>query len=95
MGAPDRGAVTTSLDLVATGRYPRRRAFLTALGGLLAWPRFALGQQAERTYRVGWLSTAALRTEPYNLAFANRLREVGLVEDRNLVTSSSTVDSWF
>ena len=62
-----------------------RRAFLTALGGLLAWPRFALAQQAERTYRVGWLSTAALRTEPYNLAFVDRLREVGFVEDRNLV----------
>ena len=62
-----------------------RRAFLTALGGLLAWPRFAWAQQAERTYRVGWLSTAALRTEPYNLAFVDRLREVGFVEDRNLV----------
>ena len=62
-----------------------RRAFLTALGGLLAWPRFAVAQQAERIYRVGWLSTAALRTEPYNLAFVDRLREVGFVEGRNLV----------
>ena len=64
----------------------RRRAFLlTVLGGLLGWPRFAVAQQAERTYRVGWLSTAALRTEPYNLAFVDRLREVGFVEGRNLV----------
>ena len=44
-----------------------------------------MAQQAERTYQVGWLSTAALRTEPYNLAFVDRLREVGFVEDRNLV----------
>jgi putative ABC transport system substrate-binding protein len=62
-----------------------RRAFLTALGGLLAWPRIAVAQQSERIYRVGWLSTAALRTEPYNLAFVDRLREVGFVEGRNLV----------
>lgn len=62
-----------------------RRAFLTALGGLLAWPRLVVAQQTERTYRVGWLSTAALRTEPYNLAFVDRLREVGFVEGRNLV----------
>jgi hypothetical protein len=62
-----------------------RRAFLTPLGGLLAWPRFAAAQQAERIYRVGWLSTAALRTEPYNLAFVDRLREVGFVEGRNPV----------
>jgi hypothetical protein len=60
-----------------------RRAFLTVLGGLLAWPRLVVAQQAERTYRVGWLSTA-LRTEPYNLAFVDRLREVGFVEGRNL-----------
>jgi ABC-type uncharacterized transport system substrate-binding protein len=62
-----------------------RRAFLTALSGLLAWPRLAVAQQTERTYRVGWLSTAALRTESYNLAFVDRLREVGFVEGRNLV----------
>ncbi len=55
-----------------------------ALGGMLAWPRFALAQQAERTYRVGWQSTAT-RTELYNIAFVQRLRELGFVEGRNLV----------
>jgi len=73
-----------------------RRAFLTALGGLLAWPRLAVAQQAERTYRVGWLSTAAQRTEPYNIAFVKRLGEVGFVEGRNLViefrTSEGRID---
>ena len=67
-----------------------RRAFLTALGGLLAWPRLAVAQQAERTYRVGWLSTAAQRTEPYNIAFVKRLGEVGFVEGRNLVIEFRT-----
>ena len=51
----------------------------------MAWPRLVVAQQTERTYRVGWLSTAALRTEPYNIAFVDRLREVGFVEGRNLV----------
>ena len=59
-----------------------RRVFLTALGGVRAWPRLGTVQPAERTYRVGWLSTAALRTEPYNLAFGQRLRELGFVEGR-------------
>jgi hypothetical protein len=55
-----------------------------ALGGTLAWPRFALAQQAERTYRVGWLSLQP-RTEPYNVAFERRLRDLGFAERRNLV----------
>ena len=62
-----------------------RRRFLTGLGGVLAWPRFALAQQAERIYRLGWLSTIAPRTEPYNVAFVQRLRELGFAEGRNLV----------
>ncbi len=62
-----------------------RRNFLLALGGVLALPRFARAQQAERTYRVGWLSSAGSRTEPYNIAFVQRLRELGFAEGRNLV----------
>ena len=62
-----------------------RRKFLMALGGVLTLPRFALAQQAERTYRIGWLSTSATRTEPYNIAFVERLRELGFAEGRNLV----------
>ncbi len=62
-----------------------RRKFLVALGGVLALPRFALAQQPERIYRLGWLSTSAARTEPYNIAFVERLRELGFAEGRNLV----------
>jgi putative ABC transport system substrate-binding protein len=66
-----------------------RRQFLVALGGGLAWPRFALAQQAGRTYRVGWLSSVS-RTEPSNMAFEQRLRELGFVEGRNLVIEFRT-----
>ena len=62
-----------------------RRTFLMALGGALAWPRFALAQQPDRTYRVGWLSSSTPRTESYFVAFEQRLRELGFAEGRNLV----------
>lgn len=52
---------------------------------MLAWPRFALAQPAERTYRVGWLSTSSTRAETYNVAFVQRLGELGFIEGRNLV----------
>jgi putative ABC transport system substrate-binding protein len=70
----------------------QRRKFLIALGGLLALPRFALAQQAERTYRVGWLSASPPRTEPYNVAFVQRLRELGFAEGRNLVIEFRTAE---
>jgi putative ABC transport system substrate-binding protein len=63
-----------------------------ALGGVLALPRFALAQQAERTYRVGWLSSSALRSEPYNIAFEQHLRELGFAEGRNLVIEFRTAE---
>ena len=66
-----------------------RRKLLLALGGAVAWPRFALAQQVERTYRVGWLSLQP-RTEPYNMAFEQRLRELGFAEGRNLVIEFRT-----
>jgi len=62
-----------------------RRAFLRTLAGVLAMPRVTLSQESARTYRLGWLSSAAPRTESYNVAFAQRLRELGFVEGRNLV----------
>jgi hypothetical protein len=61
-----------------------RRDFLLALGAALALPRPALAQQPGRSYRLGWLSSGALRTEPYNVAFVERLRELGFVEGQNL-----------
>jgi putative ABC transport system substrate-binding protein len=63
-----------------------RRAFLgTLAGGLLTAPLVAEAQQAERVYRIGFLSGQS----PTDLArqletFRQRLRELGYVEGRNV-----------
>ena len=63
----------------------KRRDAVLVLLALSAAPS-ASAQRAERTYRVGWMSTATARnTEPYNIAFVQRLRELGFAEGRNLV----------
>lgn len=66
-----------------------RRDLFILLGGALVWPPFVQAQQAERTYRVGWLSLQR-RAEPYNVAFEQRLRELGFAEGRNLVIEFRT-----
>jgi putative tryptophan/tyrosine transport system substrate-binding protein len=63
-----------------------------ALGGMLGWPRFALAQQAGRIYRVGWLDSSGTRTEPYQIAFVRRLRDLGFAEGRNLVIEFRTTE---
>ena len=68
----------------------RRRRFLAALGALLPRPGGALAQSAERTYRVGWLDSTGGRNEPYQLAFVQRLGELGFVEGRNLLIEFRT-----
>jgi putative ABC transport system substrate-binding protein len=50
-----------------------------------------LARHAERTYRICWLTPAALG-EPYNIAFEQRLRELGFVEGRNLVIEFRTAE---
>jgi Fe2+ transport system protein FeoA len=49
----------------------------------------ASAQQAGRTYRLGWFAAVPraeqTKTEPYSVAFEQRLRELGFVEGRNLV----------
>ena len=59
---------------------------------MLAWPRFALALQVERTYRLGYLAAAARRTETYTVAFEQRLRELGFTEGRNLVIEYRTAE---
>jgi len=61
----------------------QRRHLLLSLAGALTWP-CALAQQPGRNYRLGWLGTTAPRGEPYNIAFVQRLAELGFVEGRNL-----------
>jgi putative ABC transport system substrate-binding protein len=69
-----------------------RRGFLTVGASMLALPRFALAQPADRTYRLGWLNSASSRTESYQLAFEQRLRELGFAEGRNLVIEFRTAE---
>ncbi len=53
-------------------------------GTSLALPQ-ARAQQAGRTYRLGWLATRGNpNAEPYNVAFVQRLGELGFVQGRNL-----------
>jgi putative tryptophan/tyrosine transport system substrate-binding protein len=68
----------------------RRRRFLTALGAVLLSPGVGLAQPAERSYRVGWLDSTGGRNEPYQLAFVQRLGELGFAEGRNLVIEFRT-----
>ena len=63
----------------------RRREFITLLGGAAAaWPLVALGQQASRLVRIGFLSGGA-GPNPNVYGFQHGLRQLGYVEGQNLV----------
>ena len=62
-----------------------RRKLLLAMGaGAFAVPQWAWTQTAGRSYRIGWLNNSGAFKEPYDLAFVQRLAELGFVEGRNL-----------
>jgi putative ABC transport system substrate-binding protein len=67
----------------------KRRDVVVALLSLGVTPRASIAQQAGRTYRIGWFAAVPraeqAKTEPYSIAFEQRLRELGFVEGRNLV----------
>jgi putative ABC transport system substrate-binding protein len=63
----------------------KRREFITLLGGAVAtWPLMALGQQAGRLVRVGFLSGGA-GPNPNVYGFQRGLRQLGYIEGQNLV----------
>jgi ABC-type uncharacterized transport system substrate-binding protein len=63
----------------------RRREFITLLGGAaVAWPLIARAQQAGSPATLGFLGPAASVWRPWTAAFAQRLRELGWIEGRNL-----------
>jgi ABC-type uncharacterized transport system substrate-binding protein len=68
-----------------------RRGFLAAFASVLSIPRLASAQPAGRTYRICWVSSGAQRSEAYNIAFVERLRELGFEEGRNLVIEFRSV----
>ena len=63
----------------------RRREFIPLLGGAAAsWPLVAVGQQASRLVRIGFLSGGA-GPNPNVYGFQHGLRQLGYVEGLNLV----------
>jgi ABC-type uncharacterized transport system substrate-binding protein len=64
-----------------------RRAVITLLGGVAAWPLAARAQQGERMRRIGVLSTFAADdpvVQKRLLAFAQALAQLGWIDDRNV-----------
>ena len=65
----------------------RRKLLLASVVSVLA-PRLTCAQAAQRTFRIGWFRSASWANETYNVAFVQRLGELGFVEGRNLVFES-------
>ena len=70
----------------------RRIGIFILLLGVWAAPLAAEAQEPQRTYRIGWLDSTGTRTESYQIAFVERLRELGFAEGRNLVIEFRTTD---
>ena len=67
-----------------------RRGFIAVVGGsIVSAPLSAEARESGKAYRIGWLSLVP-RTEPSNMAFEQRLRELGFAEGRNLVIEFRT-----
>src|SRR5215470_15603260 len=61
----------------------RRREFISLLGGAVAWPLAAHGQEPGRIYRLGCLNSAS-RDAPHQVALLDELRRLGFIEGQNL-----------
>jgi putative ABC transport system substrate-binding protein len=63
----------------------KRRETITLLGGAAAWPLAAWGQQTGRLPTVGFLGTTTPSSwSQWVVAFVQRLRELGWIEDRTI-----------
>src|SRR5262245_34588702 len=62
-----------------------RRAFITLLGGAVAWPLAARAQQGDKTSRVGYIRAGTGSNDPYRELFVRGMRDLGYVEGRNIV----------
>jgi putative ABC transport system substrate-binding protein len=57
----------------------RRREFITALGGVMAWPLGARAQQPERVWRIGLLLPATANNPEFQAWVAAFLQELALL----------------
>jgi putative ABC transport system substrate-binding protein len=63
----------------------RRRDFITLLGSAAAWPLAAWAQQRSKLPTIGFLGSATASSESERVAaFAQRLRELGWIDGRNV-----------
>jgi len=63
----------------------RRREFIVGLGSAAAWPRVVRAQQQAKLPTIGFLGSATASTESERVAaFAQRLRELGWIDGRNV-----------
>ena len=74
----------------------RRREFITLLGGAaLAWPVAARGQETAKRPTIGYLgSTTPAANNSWKVAFSQRLRELGWVEDRTVTITYRWADGY-
>jgi putative tryptophan/tyrosine transport system substrate-binding protein len=63
----------------------RRRFLLTSVGGALAAPLGAGGQQAGKVYRIGYLGAGGPAPLNTPIAFEDALRELGYVAGKNIL----------
>src|SRR5262245_17078552 len=63
----------------------KRRDFITLLGGAAAWPLAAREQQPAKVPTIGFLGSGTpITAGAWVVAFAQRLRELGWIEDRTI-----------
>jgi putative tryptophan/tyrosine transport system substrate-binding protein len=61
-----------------------RRKLIAALGGVVAWPLAARGQQASKLPTIGYLGDNAANWSPWTTRFVERLRELGWSEGQTI-----------
>ena len=63
----------------------KRRAFITLVGGVAAWPLATRAQQAGKVPTIGFLGAARPAGQSQlTAAFVQRLRELGWIEGRTV-----------
>src|SRR6476661_1842790 len=62
-----------------------RRKFIALAGAAAAWPLKARAQQVGKLPTIGFLGADASAFSPWTAAFVAHLRELGWIENRNVV----------